>query len=369
VQAIDNGNNAAGTPAANKINLRKFGIGNGALYNQDRLNDILSVQYLSNHAMMDSSLWTSLVQSCCAGSFDGACITGIFNKTIPATQTCYDAILAGIQASNDALTANNRQVINLYNYVANCIKGSTSDPGCYNFRSLVAYVNSTAVKTALHVNSDSLSFDFCSAKVITTYNKDQMEVVSILKNLAPKYQLLLYYADLDAMVPFTIADAALIHMNYPTTVFPMIVNKAINMENAAMPDGVKQVLGWETRYSTGSNTPYITYTVVRGSGHVVPTDKPYDALQLLADFAGVPMPAGVSPVIQTPAPTVAAISDSDSRYSGLIISTSVLGATTFVLLIFSIYQWKFRYVSSNANNFENIKNNVNDNEKINVELA
>uniref|UniRef100_A0A914Y6Q1 Serine carboxypeptidase n=1 Tax=Panagrolaimus superbus TaxID=310955 RepID=A0A914Y6Q1_9BILA len=49
-------------------------------------------------------------------------------------------------------------------------------------------------------------------------------------------------------------------------------------------DSISEVAGSQQRFSMGTNSSFIDLVTIKGSGHMVPTDRPGQSLQMFANF-------------------------------------------------------------------------------------
>lgn len=119
---------------------------------------------------------------------------------------------------------------------------------------------------ALHVNT-SITWQSCNGKIGETYQKagNSTYLFENLKNNAIK--IMLYSGNTDAVVSHIETE------NYIETIGWMKTANATVIKN-----GQDSMVGWRTQYDG------LTYYVVNGAGHMVPTDKPFAAFTIFSEF-------------------------------------------------------------------------------------
>lgn len=144
------------------------------------------------------------------------------------------------------------------------------EPPCFDDRNLIKYLNSKEVRKAIHVPREVQSWDTCSmiAYVIKYPKLDgglapQMKsLISSKRNLA----MLVYNGDVDTVCNF-LGDEWFVDDLGRDVVKDYSIWKVNN-----------QVAGFVKHYDG------ITFATVRGSGHMVPGDRPQEALAMIKAF-------------------------------------------------------------------------------------
>ncbi|XP_017334981.1 lysosomal protective protein [Ictalurus punctatus] len=280
------------------LNLQGIAVGNGL--SSYELNDNSLVYFANYHGLLGESLWATLQKYCCK---DGQC--NFYNNTDP---TCSGAV-----AQSQQIVYNSG--LNIYNLYADCAGGvpySTSvengrlvihdlgnnfinlkwsnswnqklrgvgsvlksvklDPPCINSTPSAMYLNNPYVKSALHISPNALDWEICSAEVNLNYNRIYMDVKKqYLKILgALKYRVLVYNGDVDMACNF-LGDEWFVES----------LQQEVQVQRRPWlySNGETQQIGGFVKEF--SNLAFLT---VKGSGHMVPTDKPIAAFAMFSRF-------------------------------------------------------------------------------------
>ncbi|KAJ3671950.1 hypothetical protein LUZ60_008029 [Juncus effusus] len=146
--------------------------------------------------------------------------------------------------------------------------GSSGAVPCMNDEVATAWLNSEAVRSAIHAQSASSigEWEICTGKL--EFNHDAGSMIKYHKDLiALGYRSLIYSGDHDMCVPFTGSEAWTRSLGYPIidSWRPWIVNN--------------QIAGYTQGY--GHN---LTFLTIKGAGHTVPEYKPQEALAFFTRF-------------------------------------------------------------------------------------
>ncbi|KAK7487194.1 hypothetical protein BaRGS_00021546 [Batillaria attramentaria] len=246
------------------FNFQGFAIGNG-VSSRELLEDSI-IYFAYYHGLIGKEEWLSLLSVCCGGD-------GTDCKFLTKSQTsapCYDEVTR----VNDVIHGGSFDVYNLYNL---CAGGVTSysqkhaaildwafdvppPPGarsrrksvgssvnksatCTNDTALTTYTNLPEVRTALHIPTNVQKWQNCVDYGTNWYTR--------IYNDTSKF----YYQLLNGGVV-----------------------KPRGMWHYMDERGQKQVAGFVKTFDR------ITYATVRGSGHMVPTDRPRPALVMFTNF-------------------------------------------------------------------------------------
>ncbi|KAG9276945.1 lysosomal protective protein [Astyanax mexicanus] len=277
------------------INLQGIAVGNGL--SSYELNDNSLVYFAYYHGLFGSSLWSSLQKYCCK---DGNC--NFYNSPDP------DCSASVSQVQNIVYSSG----LNMYNLYAPCAGGvGTSvengrlvirdmgnnfinhkwsslwnqkllglsmfksiklDPPCTNSTASALYLNDPYVKSAIHISPDALEWVICSGEVNLNYNRIYMDVKKqYLKLLgAMKYRILVYNGDVDMACNF-LGDEWFVESLQQKVEVQRRTWLYFNGQNQQVGGFVKEF----------TNLAFLT---VKGSGHMVPTDKPIAAYTMFSRF-------------------------------------------------------------------------------------
>ncbi|XVE82313.1 hypothetical protein DITRI_Ditri15bG0138300 [Diplodiscus trichospermus] len=152
------------------------------------------------------------------------------------------------------------------------IPAGGSDP-CYS-ENAEKYFNRADVQTSLHAKTRGGKWESCSDSVSMTYNLSVFSVLPIYKKLIKgNLKIWMYSGDMDGRVP--------------------VISSRYCVEALKLP--VKSPWrSWFHNHQVGGRiVEYqgLTLVTVRGAGHLVPLDKPSEALSLINSFlSGQPLP-------------------------------------------------------------------------------
>ncbi|KAF7207458.1 lysosomal protective protein isoform X1 [Nothobranchius furzeri] len=280
------------------MNLQGIAVGNGM--SSYELNDNSLVFFAYYHGLLGTRLWTQLQMFCCK---DGKC--NFYNNQ---NQNCSDSLL-------EVQTIVYNSGLNMYNLYASCPGGVPHrlsvesgqlvirdlgntfihhqwnrqwsqklqnlaalhlsvrlDPPCTNSTPSYLYLNNIYVKRALHISPNALDWVICSAEVNLNYGRLYMDVSKqYLKLLsALKYRVLVYNGDVDMACNFMGDEWFIESLNQQVEVQrrPWLYQDI---------DG-EQVGGFVKEFDN------IAFLTVKGSGHMVPSDKPVAAFSMFTRF-------------------------------------------------------------------------------------
>ncbi|XP_056605770.1 lysosomal protective protein-like [Triplophysa dalaica] len=156
--------------------------------------------------------------------------------------------------------------------VSGLFKSARLDPPCTNSTASTLYLNNPLVKSALHISPNALDWVICSAEVNLNYNRLFKTVKKqYLKLLgALKYRVLVYNGDVDMACNF-LGDEWFVES--------LQQEVQVQRRTWIYNDGeTQQVGGFVKEFSN------LAFLTVKGSGHMVPTDKPIAAFTMFSRF-------------------------------------------------------------------------------------
>ncbi|XP_062853569.1 lysosomal protective protein [Trichomycterus rosablanca] len=280
------------------INLQGIAVGNGlASY---ELNDNSLVYFANYHGLIGVSLWATLQKYCCKddqcnfyNNADPNCTTAVsqvqqivYNSGLNI-YNLYADCAGGVPGTSSI--ENGRLVIrdfgnNFINHrwshswnqklrgISLAVKSVKLDPPCVNSTPSATYLNDPYVKTALHISPKALDWEICSAEVNLNYDRIFMDVKKqYLKLLsALKYRVLVYNGDVDMACNF-LGDEWFVESLQQEVQVQRRPWLYYNGETQQIGGFVKEF----------SNLAFLT---VKGSGHMVPTDKPIASYAMFTRF-------------------------------------------------------------------------------------
>uniref|UniRef100_T1IXT3 Carboxypeptidase n=1 Tax=Strigamia maritima TaxID=126957 RepID=T1IXT3_STRMM len=267
------------------INLKGFAVGNGlSSYPQ---NDNSLIFFLYHHGLFGKTLWDALTSHCCVGGMPSQSTCNFHNNV---DKKCQSAVAQ----ANNIIFSSGVNPYDLYDVCNNSAMYSTrfeteikhlfksyklnqnfkakpapqnlrEDPPCVNDADLDNYLNQASVRKALHIPAQVQSWTICSGDVSSTYKTlyDNMTAqYNTLKNLRG----LVYNGDVDMMCNF-LGDQWFVDG----------LNRKVVDDYTYWKLG-SQVGGFVKHYE---NLDLVT---IRGAGHMVPTNKPKEALKMISSF-------------------------------------------------------------------------------------
>ncbi|KAG8007219.1 Lysosomal protective protein, partial [Nibea albiflora] len=304
--------------------LQGVAVGNGM--SSYEMNDNSLVYFAYYHGLLGSRLWADLQTFCCSG--------GICNFYNNQDQNC-SARLSDVQ---DIVYSSG---LNMYNLYAPCIggvhqrysieqgelvirdlgnsflnhpwtrlwnqklRGLSSlhlsvrlDPPCTNSTPSSLYLNNRYVRAALHISPKALDWVICSSEVNLNYGRLYMDVSKqYLKLLsALKYRVLVYNGDVDMACNFMGDEWFVESLHQQVSQVPGVsTSVCLSCVNPCVSTSVSQVevqrRPWfyddeDGRQVGGFVKEFnnIAFLTVKGSGHMVPSDKPVAAFAMFSRF-------------------------------------------------------------------------------------
>uniref|UniRef100_A0A674PKX4 Carboxypeptidase n=1 Tax=Takifugu rubripes TaxID=31033 RepID=A0A674PKX4_TAKRU len=249
------------------LNLQGVAVGNGM--SSYEMNDNSLVYFAYYHGLLGTRLWTELQTFCCT---DGKC--NFYNTQ---NQNCSASVQDIVYNSG----------LNIYNLYAPCpggvrprkIQGLASlhqsvrlDPPCTNSTPSTLYLNNAYTRAALHISSKAQAWVICSTEVNLNYGRLYLDVKKqYLKLLsALKYRILVYNGDVDMACNF-MGDEWFVES----------LNQQVQVERRPWhyeDEYGQQVGGFVKEFDN------IAFITVKGSGHMVPSDKPGAAFAMFSRF-------------------------------------------------------------------------------------
>ncbi|XP_075993849.1 lysosomal protective protein [Genypterus blacodes] len=280
------------------LNLQGIAVGNGM--SSYEMNDNALVYFAYYHGLLGSHLWAELQAFCCN---DGKC--DFFNNKNLNCSNSLAEVQVIVYSSG----------LNMYNLYASCpggihqrfsvdggeliirdlgnsfiksqwtqlwtqkLRGLASvhrsvrlDPPCTNSTPSWLYLNNRYVKAALHISPKALDWVICSSEVNLNYGRLFMDVrKQYLKLLgALKYRILVYNGDVDMACNF-MGDEWFVESLHQEV-------EVMRRPWTYVDTDGEQVGGFVKEFSN------IAFLTVKGSGHMVPSDKPVAAFAMFSRF-------------------------------------------------------------------------------------
>ena len=259
------------------INLKGVAIGNGALDDYYLTNSAFELAL--GHGLVDDTTMKALKDACCHcnGTHGPECYY-YQSDTCNPSEDVWDA------------TAN-IFVVNAYNVLDDCgililyernypmlqarFKNKLKQPSSYASKlncpksGHTKWLNLPEVRKALNIPNHLKKWSICSN---TDYNTQKTTMKPEITDLVEKYklgQIIIYNGDLDMQCDFLGCQRFVDSFGYI-------------LKDEYQPWYVGERLGGFVKRYAG-----ITFTTVRGAGHMVPTDKPEAALEVIKELIGI----------------------------------------------------------------------------------
>uniref|UniRef100_A0A8C2J3H4 Carboxypeptidase n=1 Tax=Cyprinus carpio TaxID=7962 RepID=A0A8C2J3H4_CYPCA len=276
------------------INLQGIAVGNGL--SSYELNDNSLVYFAYYHGLLGTSLWNDLQTFCCK---DGACnfydnqdvncstslyaVQNIVYNSGLNMYNLYAPCAGGVHIENGQFVIRDlghhflnhpwsKEQNEKLRSVVSLFKSSKLDPPCTNSTPSTLFLNNPLVKSALHISPKALDWIICSAEVNLNYKRLFMDVKKqYLKLLgALKYRVLVYNGDVDMACNF-LGDEWFVES----------LQQQVQVQRRPWIyfNGETQQIGGFVKEFTN-----IAFLTVKGSGHMVPTDKPIAAFTMFSRF-------------------------------------------------------------------------------------
>lgn len=271
-------------------NLKGFTVGNGALDFQLLGNAIIFFGYY--HGLIGESLWDELVAHCCGGNpskescdfawytQDPACVNAVdraYNIILKSGLNVYNLYqpcsyeeqarpsLGVRHPKTTSLSASKRLMLKMMNRPN--AEWKITNPNCRDEDFLRLYFNRRDVIRALHVEQTPQLWVPCKEDL--NYTQQHMTMREVVQNLTSSGRLkaLIYNGDVDMACPF-LGDRWFVHsLGYQAT------------SDYRMWYAGRKIGGFVQNFEKN-----VTFVTVKGAGHMVPLDKPEEALRVITNF-------------------------------------------------------------------------------------
>ena len=141
------------------------------------------------------------------------------------------------------------------------------NPTCVDLDFVGTYLNQKSVRSALHINAQSLDWAACSPAVNAEYTNEYQSLTGVMQNLLNSgLKALIYNGDVDTVCNFLGDQWFAEGLGRPTV-------------QDYQPWFYKKQIGGFYKLYDG-----LGFATVRGSGHTVPMDKPAQAKEMFYKF-------------------------------------------------------------------------------------
>ncbi|CAL8082630.1 unnamed protein product [Calicophoron daubneyi] len=299
-----------------ELNLKGVAVGNGLT--SYRYNDNSLLYFVNYHGLVDEAMWADALENCCAGQSATKCFftdtetvgcqnvvyyiqgqvldgLNIYNLYAPCSGGVNNSSGRSLLYPKEASKLNSQESFthtdfgNLFrtnalrimerstvNLLRQSVATSLAIP-CVDDTVIESYLNLDPVRKALHVDVAQVDrWEVCSDQVnrnyVRTYKDLSAQYIRILNS---KIRVLLYSGDVDMAC------------NYFGNLWfvdslPATLKQPLRRWLYTEEDGTLQVGGFhKLLYLNGTHLWYMT---IRGSGHMVPHDKPVPAFHMMRSF-------------------------------------------------------------------------------------
>uniref|UniRef100_A0A646QCJ4 Carboxypeptidase n=1 Tax=Hemiscolopendra marginata TaxID=943146 RepID=A0A646QCJ4_9MYRI len=270
------------------INFKGFAVGNGL--SSSLLNDNSIIFFIYHHGLFGIGLWTELTKYCCSGgvsqstcnfhnSTDERCrnaVTKAMSIIMSSGLNPYNLydICQTTDTSKGQFTRFDADIKSIFKYYgfskSMLLRKAKSkhglDPPCISGADTTAYLNRPDVRTALHIPDNVQNWTVCSEDVATQYVTLYKTMENQYNILLPKVRGLVYNGDVDMMCNF-LGDEWFVDS---------LGRKVISNYTYWKIDN--QVGGFVKQFDS------LDFLTIRGAGHMVPTNKPQEALKMITSF-------------------------------------------------------------------------------------
>lgn len=303
---------AAQVAIDDEINLAGIMVGNG-LSSYD-INDNSVLYFWYYHGLIGENTWNSLVSRCCSGQskdcnfIEGAKSSFMCRLDVQSIQAkvyseginmynilspCAGGVSYNLRDNLYRFSEDGRTVVhhdfgNLFRdntllhphrHFLMAARGNSSvnvklSPPCTNDTNIETYMNSNVVKKALHIAPHLPAWTLCSDEVSAGYKREfgtMVKFYQMLMSSAKKPRILLYNGDIDMACNF-LGDEWFVNDLGKELV---VARRAWLVKDK---DGYEQIAGYVKQFER------INFLTVKGAGHMVPSDKPKEAFQMLNRF-------------------------------------------------------------------------------------
>uniref|UniRef100_A0A4Q8K548 Carboxypeptidase n=1 Tax=Liphistius sp. SGP-2016 TaxID=1905180 RepID=A0A4Q8K548_9ARAC len=264
------------------INFKGFAVGNGFLDQRNLSNSIVFFAYY--HGLLGKELWNNLESYCCTSSISPETCDFTSNCSINCSKAVFEVArvitTSGLNIYNlyedcspSALSKNSRLPVdrrNMFRFIPliNKVPIPKEAPPCIDVTNVTTWLNQKTVRDALHIPSNVQDWTICSPDVQKGYQNLYSTMKPQVLKLIQSGQLrgLIYNGDVDMACNFLGDEWFADSLQLPV------------IEHYREWTFNEQIAGFVKRYQN------LTFLTVKGSGHMVPQDKPGPAFKMISSF-------------------------------------------------------------------------------------
>ncbi|XP_013784600.1 lysosomal protective protein-like [Limulus polyphemus] len=263
-----------------KINLKGFAVGNGFLSRRYLGNSLVFFAYY--HGLVGKELWNILIDNCCHGNVSEESCNFVDSKNLKCTK--------GVEEITKLVWSSG---LNIYNLYEDCISSSdvkysrssvdqntilkllrrkpsysTKSPPCVDSTNIEKWLNQPEVRSALHIPSFVQKWTICSNAVEAGYK-------NIYDTMKPQVLQLIKSGQVKGLVYNGDVDMACNFLGDEWFVDNLHLKIKGEFRNWKFGD---QIAGFVKEFDN------LTFVTIKGSGHMVPQDKPGPAFKMITNF-------------------------------------------------------------------------------------
>ncbi|XP_033113380.1 lysosomal protective protein-like [Anneissia japonica] len=263
------------------INMQGFAVGNGL--SSYALNDNSLMYFGYYHGLFGTDLWSQLQCYCCNASYCnfhdnaqpqcslvvGEAMNIVYNIGLDI-YNLYDDCAGGIPPHATVFKVAMSNLFRNYKIkYTPLIKKPPKlrvTPPCVNVTSSLIYLNNPDVRKALHIPTSVQDWDICSGVVGAQYVRKYQTLYNQYQTLVKHYRIMVYNGDIDMACNF-LGDEWFVES--------LKLDKSGDRREWVSN---KQIAGFVQDYTN------VTLVTIKGAGHMVPQDKPAQALKMFTAF-------------------------------------------------------------------------------------
>lgn len=265
------------------INMKGFAIGNGL--SSFELNENSLVYFAYYHGLIGDVLWSQLQKYCCQDTIH----CGFYNSSNPECNKLVsqvDFIVAdiglniyglyhncsGLKSKDVRLFFAFRNIFKPRNALAKRVRVGKYkidfgiSPPCINATAITVYLNSVSVRQALHIPEKVQKWTICSGPINKHYKILYKNMSPFYKKLLQHYRAMVYNGDTDMACNF--------------------LGDQMFVDNLGLQT-LRERRPWRNRHQVAGfvkDFEKLTFVTIKGAGHMVPEDRPPEALQMFTSF-------------------------------------------------------------------------------------
>ncbi|XP_028409969.1 lysosomal protective protein-like [Dendronephthya gigantea] len=260
------------------INMKGFAVGNGLLSYVENFNSLVYFGYY--HGLFGDEHWHQLQKLCCV---DGKCL--FYNKTnLPCLELTGEVLRSftkiglntyGLYQNCSGLKSKDVRLFFAFKNLLTTINKKTKyfhtgklglTPPCLNSTAANKYLNTPSVRQAIHIPTMLPNWTICSEVVNKNYKMVYETLSPVVLKLIQHYRGMVYNGDTDMACNF-LGDQEFVES----------LGLKVVKERRFWKIG-PQIAGFVKDFEK------LSFVTIKGAGHMVPEDKPSEALKMFISF-------------------------------------------------------------------------------------